>query len=125
LPGALGAVTTDLSLINAGGQILFLGRESRTGIGLVDKGTIDGSSIDIPIPALPGLGPEGAWVSSETFTIPASSGLLVSPATCPPSRQWTFHRTHTYADGVTQTVAVPLRCAPARPSRSPAQKSRG
>lgn len=119
--GPPGRLDTSVTLINSGKEILFLGREPHTGIGLVDHGVIHGSTIEIDIPQLPGASAEGASVDMESFSITKSSGLLVSPARCPRSRHWTFRRGHTYGDGVTQFAEAPIPCRRprGRPRRSP------
>lgn len=112
--GALGRLKTTVSLINTGPEILFLGREPNTGIGLVDHGMLRGSAIEVTIPNLPGASAEGAAVDMESFTITKASGLLVSPPACPVSGHWTFLRGHTYGDGVTQNAAAPIPCVRSR-----------
>lgn len=115
LPAPLGALPIDVTLINAGSQIWFLGREPRTGIGLAYHGILHGATIEIDIPSLPGLGPEGTVVTQEDFTITRASHLLRAPRTCPRTGHWVFRRGHTYADGVIQTARVALPCR--RPHR--------
>lgn len=115
LPGGVGQVQTAVTLVNAGSEILFVGREPRTGVALVDHGRLDGSRIEIDIPRIPGLAAEGATVLREDFTITRASRLLRTPATCPRrSRRWVLRRGHTYGDGVTQTARVSLPCRPRR-----------
>jgi hypothetical protein len=123
LPGGAGQVQTAVTLVNAGSEILFVGREPRTGVALVDHGRLDGSRIEIDIPRIPGLAAEGATVLREDFTITRASRLLRTPATCPRrSRRWVLRRGHTYGDGVTQTARVSLPC---RRRRGPGARAGG
>lgn len=93
LPGGAGQVPTAVTLVNAGSEILFVGREPRTGVALVDHGRLDGPRIEIDIPRIPGLAAEGATVLREDFVITRASRLLRTPATCPRrSRRWVFRR---------------------------------
>lgn len=113
LPGGAGHVDTQVSLVNAGRELLFVGREPRTGVALVDHGLLVGSRIEIDIPRIPGLGAEGAVVLGEDFVITRASRLLRTPARCPlTTRHWVFRRGQTYGDGVTQTARVALPCRP-------------
>jgi hypothetical protein len=117
LPDGLGRLTTDVTLINAPGAILFFGREPHTGVALVERGAISGTAISVTIPQIPGLGPGlDAWIDNERFSITARSGLLRTPAHCH-TGGWTFHRSHGYVDGVTQMVGVPLACRRRRRSK--------
>lgn len=111
LPGGAGRVDTAVTLVNAGREILFVGREPRTGVSLVDHGLLVGPRIEIAIPRIPGLGAEGAVVLREDFVITRASRLLRTPPACPrTTRRWVFRRGHTYGDGVTQTARVALPC---------------
>lgn len=109
LPSGVGRVTVPLTLINAPGHLLFLGRFPALRLGMIDTGTIDGATVAIPIPHIPGLGVGGAVVDAEQFSISAGSGLLRTPAACP-AAGWVLRRTQAYADGVVQVTRVVLPC---------------
>ena len=108
VPFGLSRLHVKITVINAPGQIWFLGQVD--GITQLERGGIDGSAISINVPRLPGLGKEGAVIDHEQFTITAASGLLTTPKTCTKAG-WVFHRTHTYVDGVTQVAKVKIPCS--------------
>ncbi len=119
--GGFGRLVTDVTLINAGTEILFLGSEPRTQVKLVQHGILRGRNIDVDILKIPSTSSEGAWLEEETFSLEGRSGLLRAPTTCP-TGTWTFTRVHTYGDGVIQTTRAPMPCT--KPAKKHRKKKR-
>jgi hypothetical protein len=128
-PGPLRIINTEVTLLNADGQIILLFQEtntparSRTPV----RATVSGRTVDTDPPPLPGLPPPDPFLAVKTVRLTVDRisrvrggrrvGYVTTPRTCPRTRRWTNRTTFSYPDEVSQTVATASPCVRAAQRR--------
>jgi hypothetical protein len=121
LAGSGRFVTTDSVVFNAERELIFLAEERGTGARVVVRAAVDGNTLDIPLPPLPGAPPDGGAPTRERGTFferstrdgGRAASFLTTPSSCPSSGRWTNRVTYFYRDGVVQTATSTTPCTPA------------
>ncbi|HEX8074636.1 MAG TPA: hypothetical protein VF545_06605 [Thermoleophilaceae bacterium] len=116
----------DITLFNAKDHAILLSRDSASGAYVVVRAPIDGGTLDIDVPPLPGTPPYGGADKREHAIVLARTGTqngrrlsyITTPPTCPASGKWEFHIDYTFRDGRKQTVRDQTPCLPAAPARA-------
>jgi hypothetical protein len=111
-------VTTDSVVFNAERELIFLAEERGTGARVVVRAAVDGNTIDVPLPPLPGAPPDGGAPTRERGTFferkaqdgGSAGSFLTTPSSCPSSGRWTNRVTYFYRDGVVQTATSTTPC---------------
>lgn len=123
----------DFFFINAPDQLILLARNRSNGANVPVRGKVEGNTLDVSLPPLPGTPPDGGADTFEIINMADASSVrdgrrvhyLTTPPSCPPSGLWTNRVTDTFADGVTQsfTATTPCERASAQPRREARRRS--
>ena len=116
----------DFFFINAPDQLILLARNKSTGANVPVRGKVEGNTLDVSLPPLPGTPPDGGADTFEIINMADASSVrdgrrvhyLTTPPSCPASGVWANRVTDTFADGVTQSFTATTPCD--RPAAAPA-----
>ena len=123
----------DFFFINAPDQLILLARNRSTGANVPVRGKVEGNTLDVSLPPLPGTPPDGGADTFEIINMGDASSVrdgrrvhyLTTPPSCPPTGVWTNRVTDTFADGVTQSFTTTTPCErPAAPTRHATRRHR-
>lgn len=128
-------LNNDFFFINAPDQLILLARNRSTGANVPVRGKVEGNTLDVSLPPLPGTPPDGGADTFEIINMGDASSVrdgrrvhyLTTPPACPASGVWTNRVTDTFADGVTQSFTATTPCDAARatpPRRETRRRSR-
>lgn len=103
-------LTADFALLNAPGQLLFVGAATGTPLPLVLRAAVGGRRLALDIPLLPGTLPDGAALRSEHAQVRRARRYLRTPPRCPAGRRWITRLAYTFRDGKTERASAGSPC---------------
>ena len=118
--------TSDIVFFNNQDELILIATVRELGARVVLRGQVGRNTIDLDVPVLPGLPPDGAAAKSQRGRWDVRSSVrdgktvnyITTPPTCPDRGFWVNRLTYTYRDGVEQTVESKTPCR--RPGESSA-----
>lgn len=115
-----------LTNFNGEEELIGLAESTEPPTRVVSRSKIEGRTVTIEVPALPGAPPPDPFLAFKSLKV--AGGAVVSgdraamrtPPSCPAQRHWIAALTFTYRDGVVQREEVAVPCSPAvaEPSRA-------
>jgi hypothetical protein len=117
LPGSNRFLDTDVSLLNAADELIFVFTDRASGARVATRAEVGEASTTTQAPPLPGAPPDGGAVDIVDLRLDRISlaggerAYIRTPDACPAGGVWTNTVEFTYADGITQTTVTESPCA--------------
>jgi hypothetical protein len=113
-PGSGRFITSDTTLLNDTGELIFLNTDRQSGARVVTRSQVGERTVTTDAPFLPGTPPDGAAIDtvqlSESAISQGGGNYITTPPECPQQGYWVNRVHFTYFDGVTQVVETHSRC---------------